>query len=133
MTRDQETATDALKIALDVNRRYSLPGTDLDKQANHIVARNVLDSELGKFADTQPIYRLDQDTRDRLIVHGRQDAAEALCQTRSLMDEIHQLKSALRNLGLTLWIGLAVFCFWQWSNSGFARWSWLEKLIGTHP
>jgi HEAT repeat protein len=70
----------------------------LRKQANHTIARNVLDSELGKFADTQPTYRLDQETRDRLLVRARQDAAEALCHTRSLMDEVQQLKSGLRSL-----------------------------------
>jgi hypothetical protein len=39
----EPTAAEALATALEIDRRYSLPGTNLRKQANHTIARNVLD------------------------------------------------------------------------------------------
>jgi hypothetical protein len=120
----KETAEEALAVALKAGRSISLPGSDWNKQANHLVARNVLHSELGMYADNQPIYNLDQETRDRLLVHARQDAAEAMCHARSLVDDIHQLKSALRGFNLTIVALFAAYLLWSWWKSGFAIWSW---------
>jgi len=108
---DKQTAEEALAGALKSLKDFSLPGSNWDKQANHIIALNVLHSELGRYANEQPHYRLDVDTRDRLLVHARQDAAEALCHARTLMDEVHQMKSAWRSLNFSVDIGCFVpFC-----------------------
>jgi hypothetical protein len=115
----KQTSEEALAVSLRTQRMILPPGTNWNKQANHIAARNVLHTELGMFSDDLPIYHLDQDTRDRLLVHARQDAAEALCHTSSLMDEVHKLKSALRGINLTLWLLLAVYLVSMWSRSGF--------------
>jgi hypothetical protein len=114
----KQTAEEALAVVLKAQRSISLPGSDWNKQANHLVARNVLHSELGRYADSQPIYALDQETRDRLLVHARQDAAEAMCHARSLMDEVHQLKSALRGVSLTALVLFAAYLLWAWWESG---------------
>ncbi|CCV06714.1 conserved hypothetical protein [Mesorhizobium metallidurans STM 2683] len=53
---------------------------------NSMVARNILHEELGYFSDVQTSYSLDEETRDRLIAHGRQDAAHALTNTIALME-----------------------------------------------
>jgi hypothetical protein len=92
----KQTAREALALAMKAQQLIHVRGSNLTKQYNHISARNVLDAELGKYFDQQPIYHLDQDTRDRLLVHARQDAAEALCHASCLMDEVHKLKVALR-------------------------------------
>jgi hypothetical protein len=124
-----QTSAQALDAALKRDSRYWPPGVTFRKQMNQTTAQNALDLDLGKFLDTLPSYRLDQDARDRLIAHARQDAAEALCNTRDLMDEIFRLKSEQRHLAVVLWIGLAVYWIVQWSKSGFALWDWLEALV----
>jgi hypothetical protein len=125
----EQTSGQALDLALKRDSRYTPPGVDLRKQMNLTIAENALELDLGKFADTLPSYRIDQETRDRLIAHARRDAAEAVCSTRNLIDEIYRLKSEKRNLAITLWIAVAVYWFVQWSNSGFALWPWLNALI----
>jgi hypothetical protein len=122
----KQTAQEALALAIEANRAMYVRGENWSKQANRIIARNVLDLELGKYADHLPIYHLDQETRDRLLVRARQDAAEALCHASTLMDEVHRLKSALRGLNLTIGVMLAAYLLWAWSKSGFAIWDWLQ-------
>jgi hypothetical protein len=119
MSQEKRTSDEALQVALEAQRKIFVRGSNWDKQANHIVARNVLDSELGKFSDYLPVYTLDQQTRDRLLVHGRQDAAEALCHARSLMDEMHQLKRTLRGLNFSIVIFSAALLLWAWWKAGF--------------
>jgi hypothetical protein len=96
--KGKQTAEEALEIALRAVQDLSAPGSNWKKHANHLTARNVLHSELGYFSDEQQTYYLDEETRTRLLVHTRQDAAEALCHAISLMDEVHQLKAMLRQL-----------------------------------
>lgn len=43
-----------------------------------VTAKNILHEELGRFTDEQPVYFLDEETRDRLLAHARQDAAHAV-------------------------------------------------------
>jgi hypothetical protein len=122
----KQTSQQALEMALKAHRELSLPGSNWTKQANHIIARNVLDAELERYADEPPIYRLDQETRDRLLVHARQDAAEALLQARSLVDEVHRLKSVLRSLNFSAWFLFASYFLWLWWKAGFVVPAWLR-------
>src|ERR1700733_4054595 len=111
----EETADEALSGRVAALREWSSPHANLTKPTNQITANNVLKSELGEFADRDalPTYRLDQGTRDRLLAHGREDAAHILLYVISLTDEIHQLKSALKtlnqSLNRTVWALLALF------------------------
>jgi hypothetical protein len=94
-------------------RRTSLPGTDLNKEADRAIAENILEADLGEHADVQRVYNLDQETRDRLLVHAREDAAIVLRYTSSLVDEVRALRKDLRELergvSLVLVIGLVVY------------------------
>jgi len=121
---NKQTSAEALAAVLRGTRSLFVRGSNWDKQANHIIARNILDAELGRYADELPVYHFDQETRDRLLVHARQDAAEALCNTTSLMNDVHQLKSALRELRFTIWVSVAIYCLWLWAKSGFVM-TWL--------
>ena len=61
-----------------------------------IVAKNVLHDELGYFSDSDDDdYGLDETTRDRLIAHGRQDAAHTLINTMDLMKAISKLETSI--------------------------------------
>jgi hypothetical protein len=116
---NKQTSQEALETALKGQRMLFVRGSDWNKQANHIIARNVFESELGRYADDLPAYHLDEDTRDRLLAHARQDAAEALCHLRSLMDDVHQPKAKLRSWNLTAWVLVVGFLLLLWWKSGF--------------
>jgi hypothetical protein len=119
---NKQTSEQALVIALKTQRDLFIWGSNWNKQANHVVARNVLHAELGRYSDDLPIYNLDQETRDRLLVHARQDAAEALYHASSLMDDVHQLKSTVRGLSfsiLCICVTALVLSWWKW---GLAPW-----------
>ncbi|RUZ76916.1 hypothetical protein EN943_15660 [Mesorhizobium sp. M7A.F.Ca.US.006.01.1.1] len=95
-----------IKAALAAHKE--LVGKPSVEQANGIVACSGLHGELGYLDDGVPtVYSLDEDTRDRLIVHARQDAAHALLNTISLL----QLRRADRRLavaGVLLLIYIAI-------------------------
>lgn len=49
----------------------------------HALGRNILQHELGDFGEWDGLqYKLDDETRDRLLAHARQDAAAALLLVR---------------------------------------------------
>lgn len=85
------TTDEAIHIALKSAKM--LEGKLSENRANDVVARGNLHGELGYHDDgNERVYNLDEQTRDRLIVHGRQDAAHALLNTISLLrvQEQHQ-------------------------------------------
>lgn len=59
------------------------------------IARNVLHEELGYFDRPLQIYNLDEATRDRLLVHARQDAAHAVIAAGTLAKELRKLRRTL--------------------------------------
>jgi hypothetical protein len=96
-----ETADDHLKMQLAMSKDM---GWKDHNALNLVVARNVLQEDLGRFTGRLHTYHLDGDTRDRLLAHARQDAAHALSNTAALLDQIE----ALRRTMLVL-IGLMIF------------------------
>ena len=72
--RDEQTAEENLELTLRAIRRIGGGQEELDAAT----ARNVLHEELGYFKSKATSYSLDEATRDRLIVHGRQDASHAV-------------------------------------------------------
>jgi hypothetical protein len=71
---------------------------------NSIVAKNVLHEDLGRFDTIPQWYRLDTDTRDRLIAHARQDAAHALFNTATLLEQVRTLRRGLRLIGVLMFV-----------------------------
>jgi hypothetical protein len=71
-------------------------GTKDASTLNSIVAKNVLHDDLGRFDTFPKWYQLDNDTRDRLIAHTRQDAVHALLNTVTLLEQIRTLQRGLR-------------------------------------
>jgi hypothetical protein len=85
-------------------------GMTSEHQANYLVAKNVADEEMGRYGDHPLEYSLQQKTKDTLLAHGRQDAAHALCNTKSIMDQNAHISSQLRtsNLLALLTVGMLV-------------------------
>jgi hypothetical protein len=115
---EKQTADEALKKALKAAQMFAVRGTDWNATKNRLVAQNILHEELGQFSDIQSMYDLDEATRNRLIAHTRQDAAHALCNTITLMEEVRSLRRDIRNMEF----GFGVFCvavgFWLWQRFG---------------
>jgi hypothetical protein len=96
--RKKQSGEEALKSRLNALAMVSAPGTDLRPQINEATAENVLHTDLGYFSDGAEIdYNLDEPTRDRLIAHGRQDAAHAVLIASDTSNEIAKLQRQLRN------------------------------------
>jgi hypothetical protein len=73
---------------------------------NHAVARYTLGGELGEPA--QHFYNLDEDKVNTLLAHGRQDAAHALGNTKSLLDLNARVS---RQLWLVIFLLFVTVCF----------------------
>jgi hypothetical protein len=89
---DIETADDHLKMHLAISKDM---GWKDPNALNLVVARNVLQEDLGRFNGRLHPYHLDDDTRDRLLAHARQDAAHALGNTAALLDQIRSLRRTM--------------------------------------
>lgn len=79
---------------------------------NGAVAKNVLDEEMGLFGEPYEIYSLDEPTRDRLLAHGRQDAAHALVNSISTIELLEKVLRAIRWLILTIIVCTAII-YWK--------------------
>jgi hypothetical protein len=110
-------------------RAMQVPGKHAEIDVNHTLALNVLDFDLGRHPELPPNdYGLDQRTRDRLLVHARQDAAEALLHTITTLDEIHRLKRSLKIAACLVFVSIATLLmsvWWsliiEWLHPNFSR------------
>ncbi|MGN6471972.1 MAG: hypothetical protein ACTHLC_20560 [Rhizobiaceae bacterium] len=93
--------------------RELMRGAAVQKHIDGEVARITLHDELGHYGENPNVYDLDDQTRDRLIVHARQDAAHALTTALSTADKINKIANRLSALilGCTLLILLAIWFF----------------------
>jgi hypothetical protein len=89
---DLPTAKQALKSSLSAIKAVGGGVDDIDAE----VARNILNEDLGNFSGSYLTnYALDDETRDRLIAHARQDAAHAVVLCSRLSRELRVLKRML--------------------------------------
>ena len=92
---EEGTAEAALAHSLWANKNLGFSKID-----NVIaISQNVLHEELGRFPKSPPlaIYNLTEATRDRLIAHGRQDAAAALCHAIEIRHQMDRIEKMVRN------------------------------------
>jgi hypothetical protein len=98
---EAETADEYLKMQLAMSKDTGWKDANA---LNGVVARSVLHEDLGRFKGRLHAYNLNDDARDRLLAHARQDAAHALCNTSSLLDQVKVLRRTMIVL-----IGLMIF------------------------
>jgi hypothetical protein len=94
-----------LRAALAAAREFP-SGNGANTDANRVIAKNILKTELGEFTEIQHEYHLDQPTRDRLLAHARHDAAHALLNTIDLMRDVQRLERQNRKA----LIAVVIFC-----------------------
>lgn len=98
--RDRPTASESLKSAL---RGHAAFGPRSTTENNDVIARNILHGDLGHFRDEGfQEYNLDERARDRLIAHARQDAALAVLNSASILDELARVRRRQRIMILLL-------------------------------
>jgi hypothetical protein len=98
-----DEATRKIAASITGQREVGLKGDHWD---NYAIAQGVLHDEIDSDSKTVRFpYRFDQEQRDALLAHARQDAAHALCNTGSLLKRIRTLT---RLVYLLLAISLAI-------------------------
>jgi hypothetical protein len=111
LEQEAETAEVYLKLQLAAMKDT---GCKDPNSLNGAIARNVLQEELGTLAIKRrppPVYHLDEDARDRLLAHARQDAAHALCNTVTLLNQMKVLRRAMLILIGLFILGSAAVAF----------------------
>ncbi|GJE59948.1 hypothetical protein [Methylobacterium trifolii] len=88
-------ATKRIQSTIKIRNAVGLKGESWDNQA---IARDVLFDELGYNRVDRPHYSLDDQTKDILLAHARQDASHALGNTISLLERVEKLDRTVRIL-----------------------------------
>jgi hypothetical protein len=94
---------DAWLVKLRQHRKLGSTQQTIDAES----ARHILHEELGYYADAataQRAYHLDDETRDRLIAHARQDSSHAIFAIASLASEMR------RKLLFLTWLMILNIC-----------------------
>jgi hypothetical protein len=82
---------------------------------NYLLAKDVMLDEISNHPEApQREYHIDQATRDRLIIHTREDVAHALLNTITLMKDVQNLKQRSRNTRIVIAIFCAAIATWIW-------------------
>ncbi|SHI04720.1 hypothetical protein [Bradyrhizobium erythrophlei] len=116
------TMAEALESELDWYRRFAISGDDEARRNNALYARLLMEDDLGLYAEGPRPYEIDQVHRDILLAHARKDAAEALATSRTLLQEVRSLTSALNELVRAVIVSMVVLLAVRWWKSGFALW-----------
>lgn len=89
---DREKSKKDLLGIVKAQRELGYKGAFWDNKA---IASNTLEETVGKFGKYPSEYSLDNDERDVLLAHTRQDVAHALLNTLSLMKTVNHLRAIL--------------------------------------
>ena len=89
-----------LKARLLAEEKLALStgGPWTEAHRSRVIARNVLQEEIGRFGPMGTIYSLSEDERDRLIAHTRQDSAHALMITDATAETSQKILRAINFL-----------------------------------
>ncbi|WP_108462257.1 hypothetical protein [Devosia naphthalenivorans] len=98
-----QDAVEALRMQLRAMKELGAGQPEIDAAT----ARNVLHEDLGYFRSKSADYSLDQDTRDKLLAHARQDAAHAVYAASTAARGVRQLRLIILGLLLPILLGLA--------------------------
>ena len=109
---DRPTMAEKLQADLQATREWAPRGDErgLVATQNSTIAEYHLKDDLGLFAGGPKPYEIDQLQRDILLAHARRDAAHALANTETLLDEMWNVRSYVdRKIGQVLWFLLFIW------------------------
>ena len=102
------TIKEDLKSRLEAVSDFPFSKRSQHKGKLNAISANILHDDLGEFSDSVEFdYHLDDTTRDRLIAHGRQDAAMAYLMAT---DAYYQAKAANKYAKLTAIFAFVTMC-----------------------
>lgn len=101
-----------IKATIKAQHAAGLKSESWDNQA---IASDVLSKDLGYKRSDRPHYHLDDQTKDILLVHARQDAAHTLINTISLLERIDKLDRTVQILAVFVVVtgGTIAFLLWK--------------------
>lgn len=116
---DYETEHDADEarraIRTDISVAYSIHGAGTfaaEAESNEAIGRHTLRDELGDYGEKGlPVYNLDDRKRDRLIAHGRQDAAAAFGHARSAFKSAKEAEKATKRSTILLCVVVGLLAY----------------------
>ncbi|WP_159082458.1 hypothetical protein [Paragemmobacter aquarius] len=120
---ESELAEEAYTRATKLLREIHKDDVDYAKKLSDALGQNILHEDLGAFSDplkrVEP-YRLDGDTKDRLIAHTRQDVASTYGLATQIMTFQEKLKGSISSLRNLVWLcvcmQLVTLYFIVWGN-----------------
>jgi len=97
------------KIYRSMDQEVGGKGYTAEDSINVAIGQNVLREEIGYFGPWEGArYKFDDETRDRLLAHGRQDAASAFAMARSAFKEAHYARRVTTRAALFLLVLIAL-------------------------
>lgn len=120
---DQEEVYEAVYDETEARRAYSADvavanslhgaGTyDAEASSNDILGKRMLREELGDHGSRGlPVYHLDDETRDRLIAHSRQDVAAAFGHAKSAFKSAKAAEKAAKLSNVLLWVVVGLLAY----------------------
>ena len=96
MSMFDQSAEDALRKQIRIMRQMGAGQDAIDAKT----AQNVLHEDLGYFDSKSAAYDLDPPTRDKLLAHARQDAANAVYAAMTAAREVKRLRKMVCIFGL---------------------------------
>ena len=116
------TMVETMDMELSSLRYFTPRGEDLTAKGNAIIARLEMEDDLGHYAEGPRPIDLDQPKRDLLLAHARRDAAEALANSKSVLEEVRMLRRTFDEMVLYGGITAALIVLAIWVKSGRALW-----------
>jgi len=93
----EERAVEALLISVRTARRLLGQTLKGDRSIQHATGQNILREELGEFGDWKgTYYDLDEQTKNLLLAHTRQDSAHALVVANDCYELLYKINRTQR-------------------------------------
>jgi hypothetical protein len=116
MSEDNELSTEEraeqdylrqVKAQQIIDKAVGGDGWHAESGSNEALGQNILREEIGYFGPWEgPNYSFDQETRDRLLAHGRQDVASTFAMAKSAFKEAHKALRVSMRTALLVYVSL---------------------------
>lgn len=106
---DEQASQDNAARVNAANALHGAETYEAEALANDMLGQQMLREDLGNYgAGGRPTYGLDDDTRDRLIAHVRQDVAAVFGHAKSAFKTAKDAEKAAKRTGRVVWLSVAL-------------------------
>lgn len=97
---------------INPNRNSGLSDFIIEAERNELIGSHALRDDIGDFGKKGlPLYRIDDDTRDRILAHVREDLATTLGHAKSAFRTAKEAANAAKDSRLMLWVVIALLAY----------------------